>query len=357
MNIKNKLLLVAIIVFFGFSINTNAASLSATKYSEMKYKYTGAASLTETITRLVKYDRYKGGFTTTFCISGNQKCVVKQGKINFPTNLTVNNDQYQGKSLTENLGSPIVPADKEVVISSFVPYFCEYGNENDIFKLRFDVDGSTKLYFNNSNITSQLQDSFTANSHVFETSNVTKLDNLSDYDSSTGVCPSYVYYRPMSSIKLYSNNINVTYALFTETTNGDTYVGFNVLDFKSEETKLLALTSNNGSSNNGDGSVVGGSIDDVSGCGIMGDLLDSNGIVSRIIGLVNVFLIAGLIVLGMVDFLKAVSSSDEKAYSKAMKKTTNRIIIAIIIILLPILVDFFVRTFFSDFTKSCLDQL
>lgn len=353
MNKKNKLIFTAIFTFFSLIININAASLSTTKYSEMKYKYKTAESLTKTITRTVKYDRYKGGFTTTFCIAGNTKCVVKTGKIDFPATLKINSVEYQGDELSEKLGSTIVPAEAETNVVAFKPYYCEYSLDNNILKLKFDVDGSSDIYFNNSNITGQLTNSFNANSVVFSTNNVTKLDNASDYDSASGNCPAYAYYRPSSSIKLGGQSINVTYALFTNTTNGATYTGFSKLDFNSEKTILMSLSKTNSSSNTNGNPII-----DTTGCGIFGNLLSSNGFVSRIIGLVNVFLVAGVIVLGMLDFFKVASSNDEKAtYSKALKKTITRIIIAIIIILLPTLIDFFVRVFFSDFTKSCLNNL
>ena len=61
-----------------------------------------------------------------------------------------------------------------------------------------------------------------------------------------------------------------------------------------------------------------------------------------------------LIIMGTVDFLGAVTASDEKAMKKAMNNLVKRFIICVIIFLLPLLVNFVIGwTTFNNFT-ACL---
>lgn len=96
---------------------------------------------------------------------------------------------------------------------------------------------------------------------------------------------------------------------------------------------------------------------EVADCGIFGSLLKKGGIVNEIFTLIQVLVVVGTIVLGMLDFFNAMSSGEADSMKKASKRFINRIIIAVIIVILPILVDFVVNTFFSDFAKSCITEI
>lgn len=84
------------------------------------------------------------------------------------------------------------------------------------------------------------------------------------------------------------------------------------------------------------------------GCGVISDITRP---------LTRIILIAApiiLIIMGTVDFLGAVSASDEKAMKKAMNNLVKRFIICVIIFLLPLLVNFVIGwTTFNNFT-ACL---
>lgn len=61
-----------------------------------------------------------------------------------------------------------------------------------------------------------------------------------------------------------------------------------------------------------------------------------------------------LIIMGTVDFLGAVSASDEKAMKKAMNNLVKRFVICVVIFLLPLLVNIVMGwTVFNDFS-ACL---
>ena len=61
-----------------------------------------------------------------------------------------------------------------------------------------------------------------------------------------------------------------------------------------------------------------------------------------------------LIVLGSIDFLKAVTAGDEKDMKKAINNFIKRLIICIVILILPILVNMVISfTTFKDL-HSCL---
>lgn len=61
-----------------------------------------------------------------------------------------------------------------------------------------------------------------------------------------------------------------------------------------------------------------------------------------------------LIIMGTVDFLGAVTASDEKAMRKAMSNLLKRFMICVIILILPLLVNFIIGwTTFRDLT-ACL---
>ena len=72
-------------------------------------------------------------------------------------------------------------------------------------------------------------------------------------------------------------------------------------------------------------------------CGSLKPLLD---FADEIYGIIIVFVIVGLIVLTMNDFMKAVASDKPDANQKAFKSFKTRMLIAILIILLPALLNF-----------------
>lgn len=84
------------------------------------------------------------------------------------------------------------------------------------------------------------------------------------------------------------------------------------------------------------------------GCGVISDITRP---------LARLILIAApiiLIIMGTIDFLGAVSASDEKAMKKAMNNLVKRFVICVVIFLLPLLVNIVMGwTVFNDFS-ACL---
>lgn len=83
-------------------------------------------------------------------------------------------------------------------------------------------------------------------------------------------------------------------------------------------------------------------------CGVIADIT---------LPLTRLILIAApilLVIMGTVDFLGAVTASDEKAMRKATSNLIKRFVICVLILLLPLLVNFVIGwTTFKDFT-ACL---
>lgn len=92
-------------------------------------------------------------------------------------------------------------------------------------------------------------------------------------------------------------------------------------------------------------------------CSIFGDMLSQGGILRKIINIVQVLVVIGAIVLGMVDFAGAASSGEADSMKKATKRFTNRLIIAVLIVILPVLIDFIIVNFMNGYGDSCVKSL
>lgn len=89
------------------------------------------------------------------------------------------------------------------------------------------------------------------------------------------------------------------------------------------------------------------------GCVIMGSGL--NNLLGDIYKWVRGAAAALVIVLGVLDFLKAVTSEDAEAMRKAGSTFTKRLILLVVLILLPYLIDFVLELLFGSNFESCLD--
>ena len=89
------------------------------------------------------------------------------------------------------------------------------------------------------------------------------------------------------------------------------------------------------------------------GCVIMGSGL--NNLLGDIYKWVRGAAVALVIVLGVLDFLKAVTSEDAEAMRKAGSTFTKRLILLVVLILLPYLIDFVLELLFGSNFESCLD--
>lgn len=89
------------------------------------------------------------------------------------------------------------------------------------------------------------------------------------------------------------------------------------------------------------------------GCVIMGSNL--NNLLGDIYKWVRGAAAALVIVLGVLDFLKAVTSEDAEAMRKAGSTFTKRLILLVVLILLPYLIDFVLELLFGSNFESCLD--
>lgn len=78
-------------------------------------------------------------------------------------------------------------------------------------------------------------------------------------------------------------------------------------------------------------------LSDTNGCAMWGSLLKL--LKNDIFGLLKYSLIGFLIVLGMLDFSKAMFSGEEKEIKQAASKLIKRIIVVIVIFLLPLLIE------------------
>lgn len=67
--------------------------------------------------------------------------------------------------------------------------------------------------------------------------------------------------------------------------------------------------------------------------------------------------VAVVIILGILDFMKAISSDDDSALKKAASTFIKRIAIVIILVILPILLQFILTIFGDENMKECLDKI
>lgn len=84
------------------------------------------------------------------------------------------------------------------------------------------------------------------------------------------------------------------------------------------------------------------------------DLLKEINKIYRTIGLV---VVAVVIILGVLDFMKAISSDDDSTLKKSASKFMKRIVIAILIVALPIILQLFLDMFGNADMKECLDLI
>ena len=89
------------------------------------------------------------------------------------------------------------------------------------------------------------------------------------------------------------------------------------------------------------------------GCVIMGSNL--NNLLGDIYKLIRGACIALVVVLGILDFLKAVTSDDAESMKKAGSKFTKRLILLAVLIILPYLIDFFLELIFGNDLETCLE--
>lgn len=114
------------------------------------------------------------------------------------------------------------------------------------------------------------------------------------------------------------------------------------------------LENNNGSNNNG-GNVSAGDVGDKLECSDIAELIDE---LAKIYNILKICLTAGLVVLSMLDFTKAVMSSDDDALKKAQKHLITRIIILVIIFILPVLIDWVIgMADIEGLDSSCIKNL
>lgn len=78
-----------------------------------------------------------------------------------------------------------------------------------------------------------------------------------------------------------------------------------------------------------------------------------NSLIKEIFTFLQIAGVILVIVLGMLDFLKAVSLGEQDTIKKAFSKTVKRILIVIILFLLPVLIDWILG--FFDITETCLE--
>lgn len=67
--------------------------------------------------------------------------------------------------------------------------------------------------------------------------------------------------------------------------------------------------------------------------------------------------VAVVIILGILDFMKAISSDDDAALKKAASTFIKRITIVIILVILPIVLQFILTVFGDENMKQCLDKI
>lgn len=79
--------------------------------------------------------------------------------------------------------------------------------------------------------------------------------------------------------------------------------------------------------------------------------------INKIYRTISLIVVVAVIILGILDFIKAVSSDEDSALKKAGSKFMKRIIIAVILVILPILLQFILTLFGDENMKQCLDKI
>lgn len=69
---------------------------------------------------------------------------------------------------------------------------------------------------------------------------------------------------------------------------------------------------------------------------------------------ITLIMVVAVIILGMLDFFKAISAGDADTMKKATKKFSNRLIIVILIAILPVILQFILTLFGNESMKNCL---
>ncbi len=94
---------------------------------------------------------------------------------------------------------------------------------------------------------------------------------------------------------------------------------------------------------------------DLKGCALWGSLLTF--LNSYVYGTIKFTLVGLLIVMGMLDFSKAVFADDESAIKKAGSKFTKRVIIVVLFFMLPIIIDTLLNWFLpGEAIDTCLQS-
>ena len=89
--------------------------------------------------------------------------------------------------------------------------------------------------------------------------------------------------------------------------------------------------------------------------GIMSDSLLQ--LIVKVYRTISLILVVAVVILGMMDFIKATSSDDADAMKKATKRFANRLIIVILIAILPTILSFILTLFGDENMKNCLDKI
>ena len=110
------------------------------------------------------------------------------------------------------------------------------------------------------------------------------------------------------------------------------------------------FTSKRDLTENEDIQLITGDLTATDGCEMF---LSLNSIIKEIFTFLQIAGVILVIVLGMLDFLKAVSLGEQDTLKKAFSKTVKRIIIVIILFILPVLIDWLLS--FFDITETCLE--
>ena len=90
------------------------------------------------------------------------------------------------------------------------------------------------------------------------------------------------------------------------------------------------------------------------GCVIMGSEL--NNLLGDIYKWIRGAAAAVVVILGILDFLKAVTSDDAEAMRKAGSTFVKRLILLVVLLILPYLIDFVLELLFGSSFESCLDS-
>ena len=88
-------------------------------------------------------------------------------------------------------------------------------------------------------------------------------------------------------------------------------------------------------------------------CDIFGSLTDE---IAKIFNAIKYILIGALIVLTILDFIKALTSEKDDELKKAASKLLKRIIIIVVIYILPLLINIILSIFLGNDFNTCLDK-